>query len=208
MATETPSPRRTRSDGERSRRTILQAAASLATVDGLEGISIGNLAAHIGMSKSGLYAHFGSKEELQLATIDTANDIFVAEVVAPAESIADPLERLLALCERFIDHLERRVFPGGCFFASVEAEFDTHPGAVKDKIGEVQRGWENMILELVAEAQRAGELRAGEDPKQLAFELNAFLAMGNAGFVMSDDADYLRRARVAVGLRVELSRAR
>src|SRR3954466_13133102 len=119
--------RKPRADGLRSRETILRAAAGLATVDGLEGISIGNLAAHIGMSKSGLYAHFGSKEELQLATVETAEEIFDAEVVAPTRSIADPLERLQGLAESFIAHLERRVFPGGCFFASVETEFDTHP---------------------------------------------------------------------------------
>src|SRR5215468_4179777 len=107
-----PSQRRQRSDGARSRRTILRAAASLATVDGLEGISIGNLAAHIGMSKSGLYAHFGSKEELQLATVDTAREIFDAEVLAPIAGIDDPLERLKALCNSFLDHVERRVFPG------------------------------------------------------------------------------------------------
>src|SRR5436190_19619896 len=98
----TPTPkaeRKPRADGLRSRETILRAAASLATVDGLEGISIGNLAAHIGMSKSGLYAHFGSKEELQLATVETAEEIFDAEVDAPTTSIADPLERLQGLAE-------------------------------------------------------------------------------------------------------------
>src|SRR3954464_14996244 len=113
--------RRTRSDGERSRKTILRAAASLATVDGLEGLSIGNLAAHIGMSKSGLYAHFRSKEELQLATVATAGEIFVADVVTPTEGIADPLERVRALCDGFLSHIERRVFPGGCFFIAVGA---------------------------------------------------------------------------------------
>src|SRR5438093_9153747 len=109
--------RRPRADGERSRQTILRAAANLATIDGLEGISIGNLAAHIGMSKSGLYAHFGSKEELQLATVETAREIFDAEVVEPTQTIVDPLERLRALCDRFLSHLERRIFPGGSFFA-------------------------------------------------------------------------------------------
>src|SRR3954470_21436202 len=107
--------RRTRADGERSRQTILRAAASLATVDGLDGISIGNLAAHIGMSKSGLYAHFGSKEELQIATVDTAWELFNAEIVEPALRAADPLERLRSLCELFLSYVERRVFPGGCF---------------------------------------------------------------------------------------------
>src|SRR5438552_14948405 len=94
--------RKPRSDGERSRRTILDAAAKLATVDGLEGLSIGRVADHIGMSKSGLYAHFGSKQELQLAAIETASEIFAAEVVAPAEQAPTPLARIEALCEHFL----------------------------------------------------------------------------------------------------------
>src|SRR3954462_13040735 len=115
--------RKPRADGERSRRTILDAAAKLATIDGLEGLSIGRLADHIGMSKSGLYAHFGSKEELQLATIETAREIYEADVVAPAARAATPLAKVEALCAQFLSHVERRVFPGGCFFASAAAEF-------------------------------------------------------------------------------------
>src|SRR5256885_17242433 len=107
--------RKPRADGQRSRRTILDAAAKLATIDGLEGLSIGRLAAHIGMSKSGLYAHFGSKEELQLAAIETASAIFDAEVIDPAEQGTTPLEKIQLLCEQFLSHVERRVFPGGCF---------------------------------------------------------------------------------------------
>jgi AcrR family transcriptional regulator len=195
--------RKPRSDGLRSRETILRAAAGLATVHGLEGISIGNLAAHIGMSKSGLYAHFGSKEELQLATVETALEIFEAEVVAPTAGIEDPLERLRALCASFFSHLERRVFQGGCFFASVEAEFDTHPGPVRDRIAAIQRGWSMRLQQLVAEAQARGELRADEDPAQLAFELNAYMLMGNTGFVLHDDPAFLHRAAEAVNRRLE-----
>src|SRR5215510_12709301 len=94
--------RKPRADGLRSRQTILDAAARLATVEGLEGLSIGRLADHIGMSKSGLYAHFGSKEELQLATVETAEQIFRDEVIAPADAIERPLARLEALCERYL----------------------------------------------------------------------------------------------------------
>ena len=195
--------RKPRSDGLRSRETILRAAASLATIHGLEGISIGNLAAQIGMSKSGLYAHFGSKEELQLATVDTALEIFEAEVVEPTAGIDDPLERLRALCAAFFSHLERRVFQGGCFFASVEAEFDTHPGPVRDRIAAVQRGWSMRLQQLVAEAQERGELRSDEDPAQLAFELNAYMLMGNTSFVLHDDPAYLHRATEAVDRRLE-----
>ena len=206
MSTETP--RRIRSDGQRSRETILRTAASLATVEGLEGLSIGHLAAQIGMSKSGLYAHFGSKEELQLATVDTAETIFEADVVAPTEHIADPLERLLALCDSFLDHLERRVFPGGCFFASVAAEFDMRPGPVRDKVAAVQAGWQRLLTELVADAQTAGRLSADEDAFQLGFEIDAFMVMGNTGFVLHGDHTYLEQARIAVARRLELAAPR
>jgi AcrR family transcriptional regulator len=194
--------RRRRADGERSRQAILRGAANLATIDGLEGLSIGGLAAHIGMSKSGLYAHFGSKEELQLATVETARQIFDAEIVQPAEAIADPLERLQALCEGFLSYLERRVFPGGCFFASTTAELDTHPGPVKEEVASVQQHWIDQLQQLIREAQKAGSLGPTEDPAQLAFELEAYLLMGNNAFVLNGDPTPLRQARTAIGNRL------
>lgn len=154
------------------------------------------------MSKSGLYAHFGSKEELQLATVETAQEIFDAEIVDPAEAIADPLERLTALCERFLSHVERRVFPGGCFFASTTAEFDTREGPVRDKIASVQRGWMDRLQQLVEEAQAGGALDAGEDPAQLVFELEAYLLMGNTAFVLDHERADLERARTAIANRL------
>jgi AcrR family transcriptional regulator len=200
--TTTGRPRRRRADGERSRQAILRGAANLATVDGLRGLSIGGLAAHIGMSKSGLYAHFGSKEELQLATVTTAREIFDAEIVQPTQAIDDPLERLLALCEGFLSYLERRVFPGGCFFASCAAELDTHPGPVKDAIAAVQQHWLDQLRQLIHDAQRTGSLDSAEDPTQLAFELEAYLLMGNATFVLNDDPSALGRARAAIRSRL------
>jgi AcrR family transcriptional regulator len=198
--------RRRRSDGERSRETILRGAANLATIDGLNGLSIGDLAAHIGMSKSGLYAHFGSKEELQLATVKTAREIFDAEIVEPTQAIVDPLERLQALCEGFLSYLERRVFPGGCFFASAAAELDTHPGPVKDEIASVQEHWLNQLQQLIREAQRTGSLDAAEDPTQLAFELEAYLLMANNTFVLNNDPTALRQARTAIRNRLGTER--
>ena len=198
--------RKPRSDGERSRRTILDAAAKLATVEGLEGLSIARLADHIGMSKSGLYAHFGSKEELQLATIETASDMFAAAVIAPAQDAATPLAKLEALCEHFLVHVEQRVFPGGCFFASAAAEFDTHPGPVRERIADFVRGWVGLLAELVREAQEAGELRA-EDPDQVAFELEGYLLMANTAFLLSGDPQAITRARSGVAARLALSRA-
>jgi AcrR family transcriptional regulator len=201
--TDATRPRRQRADGIRSRKTILDAAAKLATVEGLEGLSIGRLAEHIGMSKSGLYAHFGSKEELQLATVETAGEIFAEQVVAPTEPLESPLAKLEALCEAFLDHLERRVFPGGCFFASVAAEFDTHPGAVKELVTTYSRDWLERLAELVAAAQERGELDADEDPAQLAFEIDAHLLMANTAFLLGTDARALDRARVAIGRRLD-----
>ena len=109
-----PVSRRPRSDGERSRQAILATAARLASTHGIERLSIGDLATEVGMSKSGLYAHFGSKEELQLATIDAAEDIFNEVVIEPAASAPPGLPSVLALSDAFIDHLRDKVFPGGC----------------------------------------------------------------------------------------------
>jgi AcrR family transcriptional regulator len=187
---------------------ILDAAARLATVEGLEGLSIGRLAEHIGMSKSGLYAHFGSKEELQLATIDTAGDIFAHEVVEPTAGIADPRRRLEALCDEFLKHLEREVFPGGCFFVAAAAEFDTRPGPVKQRLSEVSKGWLALFGDLLAAAQEAGTVDPAEDPAQLAWEIDSYLLMANAGFLLHDDPGVLARAREAIGRRLGSPEAR
>jgi AcrR family transcriptional regulator len=198
--------RKVRADGLRSRRTILDAAARLATVEGLEGLSIGRLADHIGMSKSGLYAHFRSKEELQIATVETAAGIFRGDVIRPSEAVEAPLARLEALCEAFLSHLERRVFPGGCFFVSAAAEFDTHPGPVKEAVADFLRGWLGTLEELVARAQKDGDLDAAEDAAQVAFELDAFLLMANMGFVLHNDPQVLERARAAITFRLHAAR--
>jgi AcrR family transcriptional regulator len=195
-----------RADGINSRRTILNAAARLATIEGLEGLSIGKLAEHIGMSKSGLYAHFGSKEELQLATIETAQAIFQDVVVDPTLSIEDPVERIEALCDSFLGHLERRVFPGGCFFAAVSAEFDTRPGAVQTRITEVQDEWLATFVELGERAKALGLIEAREDPQQLAFEIDSYLLMANMNFVLHNNVVSLERARTAVQFRLGTAR--
>ena len=100
-----PGQRKQRADGERTREAIVREAVSLATLDGLEGLSIGNLAGALDMSKSGIYAHFGSKQDLQLATVDEAGRIFQAEVIEPALAAAPGLGQLVAVCDAFFDHL-------------------------------------------------------------------------------------------------------
>jgi AcrR family transcriptional regulator len=194
--------RKQRSDGERSRSAILHEAARLATVEGIDGLSIGRLAAAVGMSKSGLFAHFRSKEELQLATIDTAGALFAQYVVEPALAAPTGIERLRQLAENFLRHVEGDAFPGGCFFASVAAELDTRPGPVHDVAIEFVAEWGALLEAAVRDAVAEGAIDPSEDPEQLAFELDSYLLLANAQFVISGDSEPMERARVAVERRL------
>jgi AcrR family transcriptional regulator len=189
--------------GERTRAAILDEAARFATLVGLEGLTIGGLAAETGMSKSGLYAHFGSKRELQLATIEAARETFVDEVLGPALSAPKGVRRLLAACEAFLSHVERRVFPGGCFFSAAAAEVGTRPGPVRDSIANQQRNWLALLERLASEAEEVGELPPGGDPAQLAFELNALLVAANTSFILQGDSATFARARGAIRERLQ-----
>ncbi len=202
MRTSTVPVRKQREDGLRTRKAILLEAVSLATVEGLEGLSIGGLAKVLGISKSGLYAHFGSKQELQLATIDEAERIFDVEVIGPATSAPAGLGQLLAVCDRFFDHLERRTFPGGCFFASAVLEMGTRPGPVKERVGRFQQRFIGLVFGFAAEARALGQLGSDEDPVLLVFELNGIILAANTGFVMSGDPAMLEVARRAVRRRL------
>lgn len=147
-----------------TREAILERAVDLASAEGLEGLSIGRLAAETGMSKSGLFRHFGSKQELQLAAIDSGARRFVAEVVEPALAAEEGAPRLRALCENYVSHLERQVFSGGCFWGAVSAEFDDRPGPVRDSVRSAVDAW-------VGELARQAELAGADDPERLAFEI-------------------------------------
>jgi AcrR family transcriptional regulator len=196
--------RKPRADGERSREKILQAAAELATLEGINGLSIGRLADAVGMSKSGLYAHFRSKEELQLATVETASRILNGDL-EPGMHAPAGKARIIALCDAFFSHVERRTFPGGCFFASGAAELSTQPGRVRDAIAASYREWIELFEEEVRTGQAAGEIDAREDPGQLVFELNGLLVAANVFFLLFDDAGELERGRRAVRGRLENS---
>jgi AcrR family transcriptional regulator len=200
-------PRHPRADGERARAAILRAAASLATTEGLEGLSIGHLAAATGMSKSGLYAHFGSKQELQLATVGEAERIFDDEVVAPALAARPGRAQLAAACEAFLGYVQRRVFPGGCFFAATALEMGTRPGPVKDKIAAIQSGFAELLRSFAATAVEQHELPAREDPSRLAFELHAILLAADTKFILLDDPAVLDLARQVVRHRLGLGDA-
>jgi AcrR family transcriptional regulator len=162
--------------GLKTRQTILRKAVNLASLEGLEGLTIGKLASALRISKSGLFAHFGSKEDLQCAVVDAARDIFVDKVVRPAHEF-DGLKRLRALCENWLSYGEEKVFPGGCFFSAASLEFDDRPGRVRDQIVELMKRWLGTLEHAARQAQLAGELKKEADVRQLAFEIQA-LAMG------------------------------
>jgi AcrR family transcriptional regulator len=175
--------------GARTRESILRTAADIASVDGLDGLTIGRLAAELEMSKSGLFAHFGSKEELQLATIDEARLRYAAEVITPGLAADRGIGRLDSLCQSFLSYVERGVFPGGCFFAAAMAEFDSKSSG--------------PVLERAAEeGVEIGHLRATTDARQLAFELEASLLAANWYFHLYSDAGYFDRARRAIRARL------
>ena len=186
------------------RDTILRAAAALATVDGLDGLSIGNVAAALGMSKSGLYAYFGSKQELQLATVAEAARIFDEEVVQPAVAAPAGLGQLTAVCEAFFEHLERHTFPGGCFLASAALEVGIRPGPVRDLIAAFQSRFGALIRGFAATAVARKELPPGEDPDRLAFELNGIMLAADTNFVLHDDPAVLTLARQIVHQRLRV----
>jgi AcrR family transcriptional regulator len=188
--------------GERTRGAILDEAARLATLDGLEGLSIGQLARSTGMSKSGLYAHFGSKLDLQLATIEAARQTFVDEVLVPSLRAPRGIERLLALCDAFLSHVERRVFPGGCFFAAAAVDVGTRPGPVHDAILAQRLDWLALLERLAREAAELGQLDSTADPAQLAFELQALLVAANTSFILQGDAGVFDRALAAIHARL------
>jgi AcrR family transcriptional regulator len=190
--------------GDRTRRAILSTAVNVASVEGLEGLSIGRLASELGMSKSGLFAHFGSKEELQIATVRAAAAIFVQRVIRGAVEDHEPgIVRLQLLLDRWLDYIERGTFAGGCFFAAARAEMDGRPGPVRDALASQMAGWADLLAGYARDAVARGELRADTDPEQLAFELDALGTAANAGWQLHENAAVVDRGRRALRRRLE-----
>ena len=191
-----------RSRGFRTRRAILRKAVNIASVEGLEGLTIGRLASVLRISKSGLFAHFGSKEDLQCAVVEEAREIFVERVVRPAYQFQG-LQRLRALCENWLAYGEQGVFPGGCFFSAASLEFDDRPGRVREQIVGLMRKWLGTLEQAARDAQSAGEIMKAADASQLAFEIQA-LAMGaNWSSRLFRDANIFRSVRSAILRRIE-----
>jgi AcrR family transcriptional regulator len=189
--------------GERTRHAILTTAANLATEEGLDPLSIGRLADATDMSKSGLFAHFGSKEELQIATVEHAASLFVDAVIAPARSAPKGLPRVWALCDHKIGYLERQVFPGGCFFAATSVEFSHKPGPVRDRIEEMLRSWLSYLEHAVEQAQEAGELVDTLSAREITFELDSFGMAANWQYRVFGDPAVYDGARRAIRERLE-----
>jgi AcrR family transcriptional regulator len=174
--------------GARTRASILDRAVDLASVEGLEGLTIGRLAAELRMSKSGLFAHFGSKQELQLATIGAAAERFKGKVIDPALELPDGAPRLRAMAERYLDQLGD--YSGGCFWAATSAEYDDRPGPVRDAIAAALDAW-------LAELERQARVAGVEHPERFAFELFSLVMGANARYRLSADKrvfDYAREA--------------
>ena len=176
--------------GAQTRAAILDRAVDLASVEGLQGLTIGGLAAELRMSKSGLFAHFGSKQELQMATIDAASERFRAAVIEPALAVPEGAPRLRAMVESYLDHLD--LYSGGCFWGAASAEYDDRPGPVHDAIAAALDGW---MAALVQQAAIAGV----EEPERFAFELYAVVMGANARYRLSGDAKVFDYARAALG---------
>jgi AcrR family transcriptional regulator len=191
--------------GDRTRRAILTAAVNVASVEGLEGLTIGRLAGELELSKSGLFAHFGSKEELQIATVRAAAAIFVQRVVHGAEERFEPgIARLSAVLDAWLEYMERGIFAGGCFFAAATIEMDGRPGPVRDAVADQMTGWTQLLTDYALEAIRRGELLADTDPEQLAFELDALGTAVNAGWQLHEDAVVFERGHRAIHRRLEV----
>jgi AcrR family transcriptional regulator len=193
-----------RARGARTRAQILETAANLASVEGLEGLTIGRLATELSMSKSGLFAHFGSKEELQLATIAAAREIFAREVVAPAREAERGLPRLRALIAAKLRYERGEVFDGGCFFETVRAEFDSREASpVRDAIQADLDEWNALMLRVITSAITAGHLKADTDAEQVLYEIEALSMSAMLRHQMSGDASLFARAEAAIAARLE-----
>ncbi|KQM81952.1 TetR/AcrR family transcriptional regulator [Agromyces sp. Leaf222] len=188
-----------RARGDASRRIVLAHAADLASMEGLDGLSIGRLAAEAEVSKSGIATLFGSKEQLQLATVAAAAERFTATVIVPARVQPRGIRRLTALLDRVVAYSEDRVFPGGCFFSASAADFHSKPGPVRDALADQLESWLGYLAASARFAVEQGELPGLDDPDQLAFELQGTFEWMNLMAVIreADSAVHYGRARTA-----------
>lgn len=184
--------------GNQTRQMILRHSVNIASMEGLQGLSLGRLAEELKLSKSGVFALFGSIEQLQLATVRTAIAVFIDRVAAPVRKLPPGVDKIHQLCETWLDYSKNRVFPGGCFFYSVTAEFDARTGPVHDIIAAAQDNWQTFVEQVIEDAREAGKIRADTDVAQLAFELIALMDGANGTSVMYNKTTVYDRASRAI----------
>ncbi len=190
--------RRSAADVADSRSQVVEAAVDLASVIGLEGLTIGRLATDLRMSKSGLIGRFGDKETLQRATLEAAIARFIASVWTPASGAPAGLPRLEAVIDAWIAHLAGGVFPGGCFLTTASVEYDARPGPLRDDIAGAAKRWLAVLEADAAEAVRAGDLPTGRNPADVALELYALASGGSVLARLTGPSNDLSPTRAAM----------
>src|SRR3954463_440569 len=191
-------PRRSADDVAASRTSAVEAAVDLASVQGLEGITIGRLADELAMSKSGLIGRFGDKEAMQRAVLAAAVERFTTAGWSPAEHATPGLPRLEAIVDAWIAHLRDGVFPGGCFVTTASVEYDARPGPLHDDVKAVVRRWLGVLAAEARKAREAGDLPTDRDPKDVAFELHSLASGGGVAGRVTGDPTALDRTRAAM----------
>src|SRR3954447_16463119 len=192
-------PRRSNAEAAQTRAAIIDRAVQTASIEGLEGVTIGRLADDLGMSKAGVIDHFGNKTDLQRAAFRQAQEIFTAAVWERSKDKPRGLKRLNAICENWIKHVTHSPFPGGCFMCTVATEWDAREGELHDEIRDSWRLWLKLLAREAGIARDQGELPSSADPQQIAFELNATAMALNQSLQLFDDRRAPARARRAVG---------
>jgi AcrR family transcriptional regulator len=184
--------------GAKTRRTIARHAVDVASLEGLNGLTLGRLATDLGLSKSGIQTLFGTKEKLQLAAVESAREQFTDAVVRPAQAVPHGVARLRALVERWIGYAETPLFAGGCFWVANLADFDSRPGQVRDALSRQHRDWLALIEGELRRAVDAGEI-AELDTDLVAFQIDAVLAAANTALRLGDEEAVDRVRRVVDG---------
>ncbi len=193
--------------GRKARGAILDLATKVASVHGLQGLTIGSLAADLGISKGNITVLFGDKESLQVHTLDRAVDVFVERVVRPQLTVASPLERLKGFCMAWFAYVSERVFPGGCMLYAATNEYRARPGLVQDRVNHHRRAWERLLSSTATAARSAGEIEASVDVPQLVFELMAFQASANVAAFLDDQKLFSRARRTTLSRLAPLPRS-
>jgi AcrR family transcriptional regulator len=187
--------RRSQAAVAETRAAVTQAAVDRASIEGLEGLTIGRLADQVAMRKSSVFSLFGSKQGLQLAALESAIDHFTEQVWGPVADLPPGRERLLALCDCWLDYHRRELMPGGCFLTTATIEYDARPGAMRDAVARTMKRWLGALEREAEAAIEAGELPSDADPADIAFELNALAAAASYGYQLNRDPEVFDRAQ-------------